>query len=257
MKELIWKNVWQAAVAVAFLCAAWLIAYWSVGNELLVPSPWRCLQEGGRLFRELSFWRGLFGTLSRALLAFGVSFVFALVFALVAYTVPSFAGFFAPVASALRSLPVMAALLILLFLFDGASAPVAVAFLSLFPVLYTGLYTAFTGVDERLIATARIYGATRLRRIAKVYLPLTAPHILREAGGGVSFSLKLVVSAEVLVGTARSLGGMMQEARLYTEVATLFALVGAAFFLGLLIETAFTTWASFEERKMGRGEETR
>ncbi len=257
MKELVWKNVWQAAVAVAFLCAAWLIAYWSVGNELLIPSPWRCLQEGGRLLGEPSFWRGLFGSLLRAFLAFGISFAFALVFALVAYTVPSFAGFFTPVAAALRSLPVMATLLILLFLFDGASAPVAVAFLSLFPMLYTGLYTAFTGVDERLIATARIYGATRFRRITRVYLPLSAPHILREVGGGASFALKLVISAEVLVGTAQSLGGMMQEARLYTEVATLFALVGTAFFLGLLSEMLFTAWAAVEERKMGRGEETR
>ncbi len=247
MKGLIWKNVWQAGVAICVLFAIWLLAFWRVGNELLVPDPLTCLKEGWRLFGKAAFWRGFFASFSRTLIAFFLSFLFALIFAVVAYLLPSFAGIFAPLVSMFRSLPVMAVLLILLSIFKAATVPVAVAFLSLFPMLYTGVYNGLSGVDKHLVQTARVYGATPWRQITRVYLPLTAPALLREIGGGLSFSLKLVVSAEILANTAVSLGGMMQEARVYAEVARLFALVGVAFSFGLILELLFAALATKAE----------
>ena len=51
-----------------------------------------------------------------------------------------------------------------------------------------------------------------------------------------SFSLKLVVSAEVIARTAKSLGGLMDEARAYQEIPTLFALVLVTFAAAILME---------------------
>ena len=186
----------------------------------------------------------------RALEAFAISFVFALIFAIIAYLVPSFEKLFAPLASALRSLPVLAVLLILLSVFSAGQAPVAVAFLSLFPMLYTGILAALSGVDKQVIAISRVHGTPLWRKVTRIYLPLSAPYILRESGGALAFSLKLVVSAEVLANTAKSLGGMMQEAKIYAEIPELFALVFATFFVGLLLELAATALASYVQKCM-------
>ena len=248
MKKLILKTVWQTLAAIAFLAVVWLVAYFSVGNELLVPSLKETLQEMGALFLSGGFWKGLLNSLLRALGGFGISFVFALVFAIVAYMVPSLETFFAPIVSALRSLPVLAVLLILLSFLGAGEAPVAVAFLSLFPMLYTSILAALRGIDKQLLEIGRVYGADATTRIVKVYLPLSAPYILRESGASLSFSLKLVVSAEVLANTAKSLGGMVFEAKVYAEIPQLFALVVVTFALGLIMELIVSIFATMAEK---------
>lgn len=250
MKKLIWKNVWQTLAAVVFLIGAWLAAYFYVGNELLVPPLSESVKEFGRIFAKAAFWEGLLHTLDRTLQAFLISFLFALIFAIIAYLYPFFANFFAPIVSAFRSMPVMAVLLILLSIGGAAKAPVIVAFMSLFPMLYTGIFAGLSSVDKHLIAVSRVQGTPLLRRVTAIYLPLSSPYILREAGGALSFSLKLVVSAEILALTASSLGGMLYDARTFSNVPQLFALVAVIFFLGLVLEMAFTMLASLMEKKI-------
>ncbi len=250
MKGLIWKNLWQTAAAILFLWLVWLIAYFAKGNELLVPSFTAVLRRLGVLVTSGSFWRGFALTLLRSGWAFLLSFLLALPLALLAYALPTAERLLAPVLSAVRSLPVLAVLLILLSFFSAGTVPVAVGFLSLFPMLYTGILAALSGVDQELVDTARAYGANPFKKAVKVYLPLSAPAILRECGAALSFSLKVVVSAEVLASTAKSLGGMMQEARVYGETTGLFALVIVTFLTGLLLELCFAALTYQAEKKI-------
>ena len=233
-----------------FLLAVWWIAYHSVGTDLLIPPPSDSVQEIGALLTKALFWQALGGTLLRALFAFVISFLLAVTFAVIAYLLPSFERFFAPIVSVLRSMPILAVLLILLSFLDAGQAPIAVAFLSLFPMLYVGVLAALSGVDSHLIEISRVYGTPVWRRVTALYLPLASPYILKESGAALSFSLKLVVSAEVLSFTVKSLGGMMQDSKLYAEIPQLFALVGVTFIVGLILETAVGVLASLAERKV-------
>ena len=250
MKKLIWKNIIQTVAALVFLLAVWFVAYFAVGNEQLLPSVSDSAKAIGELLKSGAFWQGLGTTVLRALGAFVISFLFALILAVIAYLYPAFERFLAPIVSVLRSMPVLAVLLILLFFMGAGEAPVAVAFLSLFPMLYAGILAALSGVDKHLIDISRVCGTPLIRRVTAIYLPLASPYVLREAGAAVSFSLKLLVSAEVLAGTAKSLGGMMQDAKVYLELPQLFALVGVAFLIGLLLETAVGVLAAYVEKKV-------
>ena len=88
------------------------------------------------------------------------------------------------------------------------------------------------------------------KRILQLYLPSAAPYVLREVGAALAFSLKLVVSAEVVARTAKSLGGMMDEARAWGEIPTLFALVVAAFLTAVVLETITALIARLVERRV-------
>ncbi len=232
------------------LCVLWGIAYFSIGNELIVPSFFQSLKAFGGLVQKSAFWAGLWGSFLRSFFAFALSFFFAGIFALAAYLYPSLEKFFAPLVSAFRSMPVLAVLLLLLTFLPAGAAPVAVGFLSLFPMLYTGILAALSGVDTQLIEVAKVCGTPLWRRIVTVYIPLSSPYIVRESGAGLSFSVKLIISAEILSNTAKSLGGMMQEAKAYLDVPALFALVLCAFLLGLIVELAFSALAAFVEKRV-------
>lgn len=243
MKNTILKNCIQTLLSLVFLLVCYFAAYAIAGNELLVPAFADVCKQMGKLLLSGGFWAALGNTLLRTLLALGISFVLALIFALISYLLPPFNSFFTPVVSALRSLPTLAVLLILLVWWGAGDAPVAVAFLSLFPMLYASILSALSGVDKDLIEMSRVYNVPLSKRIGELYLPAAAPYVLRETGAALSFSLKLVVSAEVLAYTFPSMGNLMQEARLY-DISQLFALVGVTFALGLLLEglAAWLAW---------------
>ena len=250
MKKRILTNCIQTLFALLFMLLAWGIAYLSFGNELLVPSLFDCAQEFGKLLVSGAFWRAIANTLLRTLGAFSVSLILAGIMAVISYILPSFGRFFMPIVSALRSLPTLAVLLILLVWWGVGFAPVAVAFLSLFPMMYAGISAALSQVDNELVEMSRAYKVPLKKQITQLYIPSALPYILRESGAAVSFSLKLVVSAEVIANTAKSLGGLLQEAKNYSEIPTLFALVGVSFVIGLILELVCVGIANVVERRV-------
>ena len=236
MKKAAVKTVWQLLIAAAVLLAVWAVAYFAVGNGLLLPSFFDCLKASGTFLVNAAFWQAFCATLFRVALAFLCSFVLAVVFAVIAYLLPTFGGIFAPIVAVMRSMPVLAVLLIVLVWTSAGLAPVIVAFLSLFPMLYTGIYSALSGVDEKLIEMSRVYNVPLKRRITQLYIPTILPTLATVSGAAFAFSLKLVVSAEVLARTKESIGTMLQETQIYSQTAETFALVMLTCVLGVCVE---------------------
>jgi ABC-type nitrate/sulfonate/bicarbonate transport system permease component len=94
-----------------------------------------------------------------------------------------------------------------------------------------------------------VEGTGLFRRVYAIYFPLSAPYILKEGGAALSFAVKLIVSAEVLAYTPFSLGGMMQDAKIY-ELPQLFALVAVAFVAGLILEMLVGLFAEWVEKRV-------
>ena len=249
MKKSLIKHILLALGGVAFLIAVWITAYFCVGNDVLVPSFFATVKQTGLLLINSSFWQSLACTLLRVVYAFLMSFATAVAVAVLAYLYPAFRDVFAPVLAVLRSLPVLAVLLIILVWTGGNTAPVIVAFLSLFPMLYTATLTALCGVDKELLEMSRAYRVPRKTQFCKLYLPTVLPALVREGGASLGFGVKLVVSAEVLARTKDSLGVMMQDAKIYEQLPTLFALVVVACLLGFVLENVFVLLSRRMQRR--------
>jgi len=151
----------------------------------------------------------------------------------------------------IRVLPVFAIVFLLLDWTNAGAVPVLVAFLSLFPMLYTAFLGAFSGVDNGLVEMSKAYCVPLKKRITRLYLPSVAPFIVKEIGAGLGFAVKLVVSAEVLVHTAKSLGALVLETQyVYTELPQLFALVIAVCLIGFFLECLGVLCAKAIERRV-------
>ena len=249
MKKSLIKHILLALGGVAFLIAVWITAYFCVGNDLLVPSFWDTIKQTGVLLVNGAFWQSFALTLLRVVCAFLFSFVLAVAVAVLSYLYPAFRSVFAPLLGVLRSLPVLAVLLILLVWTGGNTAPVIVAFLSLFPMLCTTVFSALCGVDKELLEMSKAYKVPVKTQIKKLYLPAVAPTLVKEGGASLAFGVKLVVSAEVLARTKDSLGVMMQDAKIYEQLPMLFALVLVVCVLGFVLESAFVAVANGMQRR--------
>lgn len=237
MKKTVLKTVWQALIAVAALLLIWAVAYFLVGNDYMLPSVFDCFLSGCALLATPTFWQAFLGTILRVFFAFVLSFVFAAVFAVISYLLPPFGGVFSVIVAVMRSLPVLAVLLIILTFSSAGVAPVIVAFLSLFPMLYTAFHSALLGVDKNLIEMSRVYKVPLKKQLCCLYIPSVLPTAVETAGAAFAFSLKLVVSAEVLARTAQSLGAMIQDMQIYSQTAEVFALVAVTCVAAVCVET--------------------
>lgn len=250
MKKTVWKNVLQTAVALAVLVCVWLIVWMGVGNDEIFPPFFDAVKAFFEYFVNGGFWLALGNTFLRVLIAFTISFVFAGGLAFIAYLYPPFDRFFAPFATVVRVLPVFAIIFLLLFWTDASVVPVLVACLSLFPLFYTSFLGALNGVDQGLLEMSKVYRVPLKRRIIQLYLPSLSPFLIREIGAGLAFGIKLVVSAEVLVRTARSIGSLVLETQyVYAELPKLFALVIAVCLIGFLLECLGQVLAKAIERR--------
>ncbi len=232
-----WKNgIFLTVSGVFCLLLAWLVAFFAVGNEYVLPSPWVTFAEAVKLMGKGAFYAAFFATLGRAVFAFFLAFVFGGGLGFIAYLSPSFEKFMRGIVAVLRSLPTMAVLLLILVGASHSFAPVLVGALTLFPLLYTAVHTALCGVDRELIEMCDVYRVPVRERARRLYLPTVLPTVFADGVAALSFSLKLTVSAEVLAFTYRSIGGWMQESALAAETATVMALTVFVCLVGALVE---------------------
>ena len=230
------KNALFSAVALIALWLVWVIAYYIVRNDYVLPSFWETLRETGRLLGEASFWRAFGNTFLRTLWAFLVSLALGVGLAIPAHLVGGVRAFFAPIISALRTVPTMAVVLMLLLWTTPAVAPVIVSAPVLFPAAFCPALAALDEVGEEYGELTRAFRVSAGRKIVKMYLPLAAPPLLKQAGSIFSLGLKVVISGEVMASTYRSLGGMMQEAQTFLSMPRLMALTLITVLLGFALE---------------------
>lgn len=239
-----------SAAALVAMWLFWIIAFYAVGNPLIVPSFGETVKSFFRYFADPAFWTAVGNSLARTLLAFVISFLLAGACAALAMLGGAFKAALKPIMVIVRTLPTMAVILIIFKITEGnrTLSPVIVTVLVLLPMIYSQFVAAAEGIDGGIKEMATVYGVSKRDRLFKIYLPLTAPNILSQTGANVSLGLKVMISAEVLVNTAQGLGGMMQENSAAAQVANLAALTVAAIVLGLLIELAFSQFTRLTEK---------
>ena len=250
-------NIFCSAASIALMIIVWIIAYYAVKNDYVVPSftdtvisLWRCVKSS-------AFWVAFFNTFGRTILAFIISFLLAGCLAALSVACKAFSAFLNSIMVIFRTLPTLAVILILLIWTSPKTAPVIVTVLVLFPMIYAQITAAFGGIDGGLKEMAQVYQLSNKVKLFKIYLPSVAPNVLSQTGANISLGIKIMISAEVLANTYRSLGGLMQNARLYLEMPRLAALTVAAVVLGLIVEVSFSQFERLTykwSRKEGRGD---
>lgn len=235
-------NIICSFAALVLMWLFWLVSYYTVGNRLIVPSFSETVVSFWSYLGSAEFWSSVGNSFLRTLLAFVISFLLAAAFTAFGLLGGWCKALIKPITVVIRTLPTMAVILIIFKITYGnkALSPVIVTVLVLFPMIYSQLTAAVDGMDGGIKEMAQVYGISKKDRLFKIYLPLVSPAVFSQIGANISLGLKIMISSEVLVNTARGLGGMMQENSMAGQVANLAALTLAAVFLGLITELAFS-----------------
>lgn len=236
-KEII--NISLSLLSILLILLLWAIAAHKANSEYILPTINQTLISALKLLKSTTFYQSLLGTLYRTAISFCFSFLIAFLLAFLTYKSQYAKAMIAPFIRILRALPTIATILLILFWTNSKIAPMIVTIIVVLPTLYTDIINAFFGIDKEVIEMCNIFRVPKNKILLKVELPQILPQILLAIGAGFSLNLKLMVAAEVLAQTSRSMGYLLNTSKVYFEIATMLALVLFTVIIGVAIESIF------------------
>lgn len=241
-------NVALPLLTVLSIFILWAVASAVIGSEYILPSVTQTLNALLELLKSREFFVALFFTFFRSIFAFCVSFILGFLLARLRSKFALLAKVIEPVIGVIRALPTIAVILLLLFWTNSKVAPIIVTVLVVLPTSYTHMLTAFENIDKTTVEAGAVDGATLKQLFLYIEFPQIAPAFYKAIGSGISLNFKLMVAAEVLAQTARSLGYMLNTSKVYFEISQMMALVLVAVLIGVVIELVFNKIATLVEK---------
>ncbi len=231
-------NLILPLLTIAFLLIVWSIIAKAYDNEYIVPTIESTMKELSVLFGEKKFYIALGWTLLRSAMAFSLSFLISFILAYFASKSAKAERLILPIISITRTFPTLAIAWLIIFWTNRQIAPVVITMLVVLPTAYTQIKGALDSVNKNTIEAGKVDGAGWARVLFKIEIPQIAPDLYGVIGSGLALNLKLMVAAEVLSATLKSLGNTINLATPF-EVARVLALSVVVLVLGLILEFLF------------------
>ena len=210
-------------LAVLFALLVWEGAALLIGNDLLLVTPVRVVGRLFSLVREAVFWQTLGHTFARIVGGFLLALGLAAVLAALAARWPLLETLLRPFVAVIQSVPVASFIVIALLWLSAARLSTFIAFLMVFPILYTNLLQGIRAADPELLEMAAVFRVSPMGRVRRIYLPALRSYLLAGCRVALGLCWKAGVAAEVIGVSRHTVGGMLYESKVYLEIADLFA----------------------------------
>jgi len=246
MKISFTKNQYLGFVSVTLMLIIWQLLSLYFDSDFIMPSPGKTFMAIVKLFTDPDFVSVVGMTIIRGLIGFFISAFLGLALGIVAGMSPGFNAFLNPVLVTVRSVPVIALILLALIWFSPGSVPVFIALLTMFPFICTNVIDGIRSVDRDIIEMAKFYRISRRRIISGVYIPAIIPFIISGASSAMGIGWRAIIIGEVLSQPKYGIGTMMQAQQTYLNVDAVIAWT----IIAVLISYGFEKIIRWSEHKI-------
>lgn len=237
--------------SVFVIAVLWIVFYRSAGSEFIFPSVVSVFKKISEYFISGFFWNSFFNTFLRVITSFFIALIAALLLGVLSFIFPATKKIMSPFIKIMISIPTVALMIIFnMMMISSKAAPVLVALTVIFPMLYSAASAAFSQIDSKLLEMAKVYKVSVKKQIFSLIIPSVIPYIAEQCGTVLSFTLKITVSAEIIASTYKSLGGILQQANVYIDMAGVMAMTLISVVVAIILEgTVALTVKLYKRRK--------
>jgi NitT/TauT family transport system permease protein len=236
MKISFTKYQYLSFASVALMLLVWQLLAMYFDSDFIVPSPGKTLITAIRLFTDAGFISVVGITIIRGVTGFLISAFLGMLLGIIAGTNAGFDAFLRPFLVTVRSVPVIALILLALIWFNPGSVPVFIAMLTMFPFICTNVIDGIRSVDPDLIEMAKFYRISRKRVIFEVYIPAIMPFIISGASSAMGIGWRAIIIGEVLSQPKYGIGTMMQAEQTFLNVDAVIAWTIIAILISYIFE---------------------
>lgn len=242
------KKTGLTILSIFFIFLVWVVAGAIVDNSLLLPKPVDVIVAFGKIFIETDSLSVILFTILRLLVGVLIASLLGLLLGILAGFKNSFATFFNPLVTILRTVPVISITVILLIIFGFSLTPYIITFLMLFPLIYQGTYGAITNIDSELIDVYKLEDDNFWSGLVHCYFPLISKNIRTSLLQSLGLGIKVLVMAEYLSQTKNSIGNQLYLAKVNLQYDEVFAWTFLLIFIALLFELLINHYKPITEK---------
>lgn len=231
----------------------WEILSRSVGQVLLLPSPFLVAQEIKQLLLSASFYSILLTSLWNIFIGFLLSFLVGCLLAVVGYFYKTFYLFISPIIQIMKAIPVASFIILALLWIPGRGLSIFIAFMMVMPLIFTSVYQGLQATDKQLLQMTKLYQFGTIKTIRFLYLPSLVPFFLSAYQVGIGFAFKSAIAAEIIGTVKNSIGYQIYQAKLYLETPTVFAWTVIIVLFSVLIEKLGLKLSQLLTQKLNKG----
>ena len=209
--------------AVLFWLAVWQTVSILYPLPLFLPGPVTVLQRLLQLCMTRTFWMAVLSSAARILGGYAAGAVLGLIAAAAAAKCEATGILLEPLIAAVRSVPVVSLIILLLISFSSEYLAFVIVLLIVFPVFYDAFSAGFSAEDKALTEMFGLYRVPAGTRARYFVIPSIAPFLLSAGDTAAGLAWKAGAAAEVIGMPARSLGTNLQQAKTYLDTPDLFA----------------------------------
>ena len=230
------KSRYIVAISILVMLVLWELVSLRVDSEQILPGPWTTLLATLQLFCEKGFLLTVCNTILRGFIGFAMALVLGLVLGVLAGVRSGFAAFMRPWIVVMRSIPVVAFILLALIWLRSGSVPVFIGFLTMFPLIFTNVVEGILNVDKKLVDMAQCYQVSQRRIVREVYIPAIAPFVFSGVSSAFGIGWRAIVIGEVLSQPEYGIGTQMHAAQTFLNIDVLIAWTLVAILISFLFE---------------------
>lgn len=245
------KQKMQTILIVLFWLAVWEIADRVIQNRIVLSGPThivtalidQIVQPDFLLICATSFFRIAIG--------FFLSFAAGFFLALLSYNVRLVRIFLEPVMIALKTIPMISFVIMLLIWVGNQSLTIYLSFLIVLPLIYTNTLAGFQNVDKNMLEMAKVFGLSPWKKFLYIYRPAFMPFLISGCKVSLGMSWKSGIMAEVIGTPKPSIGREMFVAKQYLATADLFAWTVVVVVLSIAFEKIFMLLIKLANKPLG------
>lgn len=250
-------------IGAALAPAALVIVVWWLTAEFITfvravpfPTPYTTFERlmdllSGASLLDRSIYAHTLSSLSRWAIGFFTAATAGLLFGLVAGWWPLVERTAMPSVHVIQLVPGLAWIPVAILLFGiGEHATFFMIAVTAFAPIAINVVGGVKRVDENYVRAARMMGASGLTLFVRVLLPGALPQILSGLRTGLGNGWRVLVAAEMIVGTGAGLGYAIIQSRWTLDYPAAFVCIVVICIIGLLVERCL--FAPLERRTVER-----
>ncbi len=215
LKKILVNNTSLYIYGIFFVFILWWVISASIGGGgFTFPSPVSTFELFGKLLGSVYIWKSIGMSLLRTLIGFVIAFAGALILGFFVGTFKKLQVFLKPLFVVLKSAPTAAFVFLFLLLLGSNYAPIAIATLLSFPILYEAFVGGMNSLPDEVEMAMRLDSGNKVNNFFKIRLPIAFPYVLVGLASSFALSLKTTIMAEIITGsTSYGLGSAINYYR--------------------------------------------
>ena len=214
----------------------WQLAYWAVGQDLLLASPLDVCSRIFVLVKTIYFWKIITASLLRILCGFLLAVFLGIFLAVLTSRFAVLYDFIALPMNLIKAAPVASFVILALIWISGHKLSIFISFLMVLPLVWRNVHDGILAADPQLLEMAQVYHLPQKSVWRAIIIPAVLPRFLTAIRIGSGFAWKAGIAGEVIAIPNIAIGTELYHAKVYLETIDLFAWTFIIILLSILLE---------------------